>query len=107
MFKQTKKENKKKGKFDHWYLLTDTDGNKSISFTMVFASFGAVTLWLLLSICEEIIGIKIREFSGTEAMAYLVPVFGIYFGRKTQTSNSGSNNSSNDLTSEDVNNNQQ
>ena len=78
------KENKLKKKLEHWYLLKDTDGKKSISFTMVFAGFGAVTLWLVVSIAEELLGIKIREFSGTEALAYLAPIFSIYFGRKQQ-----------------------
>ncbi len=75
---------KKKSKFDHWYLLKNTDGKKSISFTMVFYGFTAVTLWLVLSICEELLGVKIREFSGSEAMAYLTPIFSIYFFRKQQ-----------------------
>ncbi len=86
---------KKKSKFDHWYLLTNTDGKKSISFTMVFFGFGAVTLWLLLSMAEQLLGINIREFSGSEAMMFLSPIFAIYFGRKQQNGSNNSNNSVN------------
>lgn len=76
-----------KSRFDHWYLLRNTDSKKSVSFTMVVYGFIAVTLWLILSITEELWGIKIREFSGTESMAYLAPIFSIYFFRKQQVGN--------------------
>jgi hypothetical protein len=91
---KNKKQENKKGRFEHWYLLKDTDGKKSISFTMVFYGFLAVTLWLVLSMTEELSGLKIRQFSGSESMAYLAPIFAIYFGRKHQVGQVTSNSTS-------------
>jgi hypothetical protein len=97
---KNKKQENKKGRFNHWYLLQDTDGKKSISFTMVFYGFLAVTLWLVLSMTEELSGLKIRQFSGSESMAYLAPIFAIYFGRKHQVSQT-SGGTTNSTTTED------
>lgn len=63
-------------------LLTQSDGKKSASFTMMVIGFVVVTLWLLVSIFEEIAGIQIRAFSSTDAMAYFTPLTLLYFGRR-------------------------
>lgn len=63
-------------------LLQNSAGQKSVSFTMLVIGFLAVTLWLLLSIFESLLGFQTREFSGSEAMSYLSPLFLLYFGRK-------------------------
>ncbi|NBP57554.1 hypothetical protein EBU71_13660, partial [bacterium] len=63
-------------------LLKQSDGKKSASFTMMVIGYAVVTLWLLVSIVEEAFGLKIREFSGTEAMSYLTPLTVLYFGRR-------------------------
>lgn len=65
-------------------LLKNSDGKSSITFTMMIIGFIVVTLWLLLSIVEKIAGIEIRQFNGTEAMLYLVPLYSLYAGRKQQ-----------------------
>ncbi len=64
--------------------LKRTDGLKSSSFTFVVIGFTIVSLWLLLSVFTKVFGLEIREFSGTEAMAYLSPLLAYAWGRKWQ-----------------------
>ncbi|MFA6049921.1 MAG: hypothetical protein WC761_01870 [Candidatus Paceibacterota bacterium] len=66
-------------------MFKQSDGTPSASFTMMAVGFGVVTLWLLLSIVEEIAGMPIREFNGAEAMAYFTPLAMLYFGRRWTT----------------------
>ena len=66
-------------------FLKNSDGQPSFSFTMVAISFASVTLWLLLSIVTTLGPLHIRPFSGAEAMAYLSPIFALYYGRRGQT----------------------
>lgn len=66
-------------------MFKQSDGNPSASFTMMAVAFGVITLWLLLSIFEEIAGVPIREFNGAEAMAYFTPLATLYFGRRWTT----------------------
>lgn len=61
-----------------------TDGQKSSSFTFVVIGFTIVSIWLLLSIFTNIHGVEIREFSGTDAMAFLSPLLAYAWGRKWQ-----------------------
>lgn len=63
-------------------LLEQSDGKKSASFTMMVIAFSVITLWLFVSIVEEAFGLKIREFSGSEAMSYFTPICALYFGRR-------------------------
>jgi hypothetical protein len=51
---------------------------------MMAVSFGVVTLWLLLSIIENIGPVKFRPFDGAAAMLYLTPILTLYWGRKQQ-----------------------
>lgn len=69
--------------------LKRTDGQPSSSFTFVVIGFTIVSLWLLLSIFTQVLGLEIREFSGTEAMAYLSPFLAYAWGRKWQEGRSG------------------
>lgn len=82
-----KNKKSKKSWFQQWYVLHDSTGRKSISYTMVVYSFFAVLFWFVISIAEEILGVKIREFSGSEAALFLSPILAIYFGRKGQKGN--------------------
>ena len=68
-------------------LLKQSDNKPSASFTMMVIAFSVVTLWLLVSIVEEAFGLKIREFSGAEAMSYLTPICVLYYGRRHTTDN--------------------
>lgn len=65
-----------------WYLLKDSGGNKSISYTMVVVTFSICTLWLFLSTFEQIGGWHIREFSAEEASLWFAPLASLYFGRR-------------------------
>lgn len=65
-------------------VLKNTDGKPSASFTMMIVGFTVVTLWLLLSIVEKIGGFQIRPFNGSEATLFLVPLFSLYYGRRSQ-----------------------
>lgn len=78
----TDKKITKKKKPSLWYLLRAENGKKSVSYTMVIWSFFAVLLWLILSIAEQPLGIKVREFSGSESALFLSPIYALYFGRK-------------------------
>lgn len=73
-------------------LLEQSNGQKSVSFTMMIIGFFVITFWLFLSIVEEIAGIQIREFDGAEAMAYFTPLAALYFGRRWTVDIQGKNN---------------
>lgn len=59
-----------------------SDGQPSASLTFSFIAFIVTTLWLLLSIFEKIGPLDIRPFNSSEAMAYLIPILALYFGRR-------------------------
>ena len=70
------------------FLLKDTNGKHSASYTMMIATFLVVLLWLLLSIFAKLGHIEIRAFSGAEAMQMLSHLYFLYFGRRyTDTKN--------------------
>lgn len=69
------------------FLLKDSLGKPSVSYTMMIVSFVVVLLWLVLSIFENIGPVHIRAFSGTESMAFLGPILLLYWGRKGQQLN--------------------
>jgi hypothetical protein len=73
-------------------LLKQSDGKPSASFTMVFLTFNVSLLWFFLSIIEGIGPLKVRPFDAGQAMTFLTPLLGLYFGRrftdlKSQSSN--------------------
>jgi hypothetical protein len=70
-------------------LLRQSDGKPSASFTMVFLAFNVCLLWLFLSIVEGLGPVKVRSFDSGQAMAFLTPLLGLYFGRRfTDSKNS-------------------
>jgi hypothetical protein len=73
-------------------MLKNTAGRPSSSFTMMIVAFVVVTLWLVLSIVENLGPIKIRAFSGTEAMAFLSPLIALYWGRRHTEAQTETNN---------------
>ena len=64
------------------FLLKDSSGKKSISYTMMIVGFCIISLWLTVSIVAKIGHVDIRQFSGSEAMSYFSPLALLYFGRK-------------------------
>lgn len=65
----------------NWFILKDSSGKKSTSFTMMWASFWILTLWLALNIYDVE---HIREFSAETATLWFSPIALLYFGRKGQ-----------------------
>lgn len=63
-------------------LLRQSDGKPSASFTMVFLGFNVVLFWLFLSIFKGFGPIEVRAFDAGQAMTFLTPLLGLYFGRK-------------------------
>lgn len=63
-------------------FLKQSDGKPSASLTMAVVGFVIVSAWLVLSIFEELWGLKIRAFDGGEAMIFLSPLLALYFGRR-------------------------
>jgi len=68
-------------------FLKNAEGKPSSSFTMMFMSFGVVTLWLFASIFQNLGPVHIRPFVASDAMAYLTPILALYWGRKQQDLN--------------------
>lgn len=68
-----------------WYLLKDSDGKKSVSYTMMVSTFVVLTIWLALSIFNKIHHLEIREFDAGSASVWFAPIAALYFGRKWQT----------------------
>lgn len=64
------------------WMLSNSNGEKSASLTIMIIGFAVVTLWLLLSIFSKIGHFEIRPFSGNEAMMYLGPLLATYYGRR-------------------------
>jgi len=69
-----------------WYLLKNSDGKKSVSYTMLVATFAVLTLWLTLSIFAKIHHLEIREFDAGAATVWFAPIASLYFGRRWQIS---------------------
>ena len=65
-------------------FMKNSEGKPSASFTMMFLSFGVVTLWLFVSIFQSLGPVHIRPFVASDAMAYLTPILALYWGRKQQ-----------------------
>lgn len=68
-----------------WYLLKDSNGKKSASYTMMVYTFAVCTLWLALSIFNKIHHLEIREFDAGGASVWFAPIAALYFGRRWQT----------------------
>lgn len=67
-----------------WYLLRDSNGKKSVSYTMMVVTFVACTLWLNLSMFESVFHLNVREFDASGASMWFAPIATLYFSRKWQ-----------------------
>jgi hypothetical protein len=65
-----------------WYLLKDSDGKKSVSYTMVVITFTVLTMWLTLSMFTKVVHVDIREFDASGASLWFTPIATLYFSRK-------------------------
>lgn len=74
-------------------LLTNTNNEQSYSLTMAVLSFNIVSAWLLASIVLPVFSItSMPPFDASDAMAYLTPVLGLYFGRRWSDKSANTNN---------------
>lgn len=67
------------------FWINDTTGNPSLSATFATISFFVTTAIYVASIFEKIGPVVIRPFDPAAASAYLIPVLGLYFGRRWTT----------------------
>lgn len=65
-----------------WYLLKDTDGKKSVSYTMLVVTFCVCTLWLCFSMFESVFHLNVREFDASGASMWFAPIATLYFSRR-------------------------
>lgn len=70
---------------NQWYLLRDSDGKKSVSYTMLISTFFILTLWLSVSMFNKIHHLEVRPFDAGDASVWFAPIAALYFGRKWQT----------------------
>lgn len=75
-------------------FIKNSEGQPSVSLTMVVVSFGIVTLWLVAWLIGVTLGHPVPEFDATAAMAYLTPQLGLYFGRKYTSSHNATTKTS-------------
>lgn len=65
-----------------FYLLKDSDGKKSVSYTMLVITFVVCTVWLSLSMFQKVFHLDVREFDASGASMWFAPIAGLYFGRR-------------------------
>lgn len=65
-----------------WYLLKDSDGKKSVSYTMLVITFTVLTVWLSLSMFQKVFHLDVREFDASGASIWFSPIAALYFSRK-------------------------
>lgn len=71
-------------------FLKNSDGKPSVSLTMVVISFNVVILWLVAWIFGSALGVAVPEFDVASATGLLMPILGLYFGRRWNSSPSSS-----------------
>ena len=74
------------------FLLNNSEGKPSISFTMVYSAFAVSLLWYLVSIVSVP---HIRAFDVTVASGFLSPLLALYFGRRWSDSRNSQQPNSN------------
>ncbi len=65
-----------------WFWMKDSDGHASASVTFAAIAFWVTTLSYLMSIVEKIGPLEIRPFDVAACSSYLIPILGLYFGRR-------------------------
>jgi len=70
-------------------FMKNEDGKPSVSLTMVTITFGVIMAWLLFWLVGTSFGLIVPAFDATVAVALLMPVLSLYFGRKATAKTSG------------------
>ena len=65
-----------------WFWIRNTDGKPSMSATFATVAFVASTAAYIAAIFEKIGSFNVRPFDSAACTAYLIPVLGLYFGRR-------------------------
>jgi hypothetical protein len=65
-----------------WIWIKNTDGKPSMSATFATVAFVAATGAYVAAIFEKIGNFNVRPFDSAACTAYLIPVLGLYFGRR-------------------------
>lgn len=74
-----------------WYWIKDTAGQGSVTVTLVFVSFWVTTLAYAASIFEKIGPVSFRNFDVAACGSYMLPILGLYFGRRMTEAAYGTN----------------
>jgi len=70
-----------------WFWIKDTNGNGSVSTTLVTVAFVITSIAYVLSIVDKIGPVSFRPFDAAAAGAYFIPILTLYFGRHWVDSN--------------------
>jgi hypothetical protein len=70
-----------------WFWIKDTNGNGSVSTTLVTVAFLITSIAYVLSIVERVGPVTFRAFDAAAASAYFIPILTLYFGRHWVDSN--------------------
>jgi hypothetical protein len=62
--------------------IKNTDGKPSMSATFATVAFVAATFAYVAAIFEKVGSMTIRPFDSSACTAYLIPILGLYFGRR-------------------------
>jgi hypothetical protein len=70
-----------------WFWIKDTNGNASVSTTLVTVAFVVTSMAYVFSIIERLGPVTFRPFDAAAAGAYFIPILTLYFGRHWVDSN--------------------
>lgn len=70
-----------------WFWIKDTNGNGSVSTTLVTVAFVITSIAYVLSVIDKVGPVSFRPFDAAAAGAYFVPILTLYFGRHWVDSN--------------------
>ena len=70
-----------------WFWIKDTNGNGSVSTTLVTVAFVVTTIGYVLSMVDKVGAVSFRPFDAAAAGAYFIPILTLYFGRHWVDSN--------------------
>lgn len=70
-------------------LLTNSVGQKSVSVTFAWIAFIVTTIAYIMGMFESIGPVTFRPFDTSACAAFLIPVLGLYFGRRWTEKNVG------------------
>lgn len=69
--------------------IKNTKGEKSASLTFAVIAFVVVMFWMVAAIFVNPFGITVMPFDASEAMMVLMPLLGLYWGRRNTDVKSG------------------